>query len=167
MKDELISGMYKSNESSSYRFFLESKKIQEAYWQKYIEEFDRLINQNNKKNEEEHKSFIKVKEIVESETFQYLLDNDKYREKVDIIFSRDNLVIGKSNIKLLKIYHDILALCDKYMKEYEDFVVKLRKRMGADLIKVDTDSKNIFESVFDLNVCTESFFNTLCNNKLI
>lgn len=38
------------------------------------------------KVQETHKSFIKVKEMVQSEIFQHLLDNDKYREKVEAIF---------------------------------------------------------------------------------
>lgn len=167
MKDELISEIYKSKESFSYHFFSESKKVQGRYWQKFIEEFGRLINQNNKEYEEEHKTFIKVKEMVESEIFQHLLDNDKYREKVDIIFSRYDFVIGKSNTKLLKMYQEISALCDNYMKEYENFIAELGKRMRADLIKFDADSKITFESIFNTNACTEKFFNALCNNKLI
>lgn len=167
MKDELISEIYKSKESSSYHFFSESMKVQETYWNKFIEEFGKLLNQNSKEHEEEQKSFNKVKEMLESEIFQHLLGNDKYREKVDIIFSRDKLIIGRSNIQLLKIYQEISVLCDNYSKEYKRFITESEKRMRTDVIKFNADSKNIFESIFNTNVCRERFFNVLCNNKII
>lgn len=141
MRDELISGIYKSKESSSYYFLLQSEKIQETYWRKFIEEFGRYINKNNEEREEEQKSFIKVKEIIESEVFQYLLENDKYRKKVDIIFSGDKLEIGRSNAKLLKMYQDISVLCDNYRKEYEKFITRAEAKMRTDLIQFDADSQ--------------------------
>lgn len=80
---------------------------------------------------------------------------------------KDKLIIGRSNIKLLKMHQEISVLCDKYMKEYESFIGESEKRMRADLIKFDADSKIIFESIFNVNACTESFFYALCNAKII
>lgn len=65
------------------------------------------------------------------------------------------------------MYQEISVLCDNYMKEYENFIAESGKRMRADLIKFDADSKIIFESISNTNACTEKFFNALCNNKLI
>ena len=167
MNDELISELYRSKESSSYEFFLKSKEIQGTYWKKFMKDFDRLVDQNNREQEEEHQTFIKLKEMVESEIFQHLLENDRYREKIDSIFSKDQLVMGKSNIKLLKFCQDLSELCNNYMKEYKKFIAEAEKKLRADIIKFDTDSKIMFESIFDANVCTENFFNMLCNNKLV
>ena len=83
MNDELISDIYKSKQSSSYKIFLESKKIQDSYWKKFIEEFSRLIDRKNKEYEDEKKSIDKLKGLIESEMFRHLLENNKYYEKVN------------------------------------------------------------------------------------
>lgn len=167
MNDELISEIYRSRESSSYEYFLKSKEVQETYWENFMKDFGRLVDQNNREQEEEHQTFIKLKEMVESEIFQHLLENDRYREKIDSIFSRDQFVMGKSNIKLMKLCRGLSGLCNNYTKEYKNFIAEAEKKMRADIVKFDTDSKIIFESIFDANACTENFFNMLCNNKLV
>lgn len=167
MNDELISDIYKSKQSSSYKIFLESKKIQDSYWKKFIEEFSRLIDRNNKEYEDEKKSIGKLKGLIESEMFRHLLENNKYYEKVNSVITKEPLVVGKSHTKLLNIYHELVALCDSYKREYASFIEDVEKKMKADYCKFDAETKSVFENVFNTNVCKESFYNTLCNKGII
>lgn len=167
MNDELISDIYKSKQSFSYRNYLEGKKIQDSYWNKFIEEYSRLIEINNREYEEEHKFIGKLKELIESEMFRFLLENDKYYKQVNSIMMRESLVVGKSHIKLLNIYHELAALCDNYKKGFESFVEDMGKKMKVDYCKVDAETKIAFENIFYFNACKESFYNTLCNNGII
>ena len=167
MNDELIADIYKSKQSSSYNFFLESKKIQDSYWEKFIEDFSRLIDRNNMEYEGEKKSFDKLKGLIESEMFRHLLENNKYSEKVNSVITKEPLVVGKSHDKLLIIYHELVALCDSYKQEYASFIEAAEEKMRADYCKFDDETKSVFENVFNTNVCKESFYNTLCNKGII
>ena len=94
MNVELISKIFRSKESSSYQFYLDSRKIQDVYWRKFLDEYSRLSERNNKIREEEHNYFMLIKELIESEVFEHLIGNDKYLEKVNSIIQRDSLVIA-------------------------------------------------------------------------
>ena len=167
MNNELISDIYKSKDSCSFKNHLESKKVQEAYRRKFIKEFEILIERKNKEHEKERKNFSEVKKIIETEIFQYILDNNKYCEKAINILTKEKMVVGESDIKLRNIYNDLSKLCDNYKKEYEAFVADSEKRMEADLRNFDKESKLIFETIFNSNVCKQSFYNILCNYKMI
>ena len=167
MNNEIIPDIYKSKQSFSYCNYLESKKIQDSYWKKFIEDFGRLINRNNKEYEEEQKSIGKIKELIESDIFQYLLENDKYYEKVNFLLMREPLVVGKSRTRLLNIYHELEALCSNYKREYEYFVEDTGKRLRADYYKFDDETKSVYENIYNANVCKESFYNTLCNYGMV
>lgn len=167
MKDELIFRIYKSEESYAYRSFLECRKIQNSYWKVFIKEFKVFLDWNAENCEEEQKCFIKVKEIVESEIFQYLIDNNKYYEKVNNILTKECLIVGESRESLLNIYNELSALCDNYVKEYETFVIESRKKMETEFHILDKESLHDFENILDSNICQKDFFNTLCNYKMI
>ncbi len=160
MNVELISEIFRSKESSSYQFYLDSRKIQDVYWRKFLDEYSRLSERNNKIREEEHNYFMLIKELIESEVFEHLIGNDKYLEKVNSIIQRDSLVIAESQTKLLSVYHELMAICTNYKNDFESFVKTVNNRINSEN---ELASKNVILA----NVCRESFFNALCNNNLI
>lgn len=167
MNEEINSAIYRSKQSLSYGNYIECKKIQDSYWERFIGDFSRLIDLNNKEYEEEQKTIDKLQVLIESDLFPHLLENDKYYEKVNALIMEDSLMVGKSQTKLLNIYHKLEELCSYYKIEYESFVEETRKRMKADYYKVEDKTKIVYEKIFNTNICTESFFNALCNNGIV
>lgn len=109
--------------------------------------------------------FCSIKDLIDSDIFKHLIENNKFREKVQCNFEQE-FVLGHSSIGLLNLEQNIKELVRLYVQHYKQFTSEASKLVEKDIQKMSVVEQKEIREITRSRICTYEFFNEISNANL-